>query len=220
MSISQRTAAAALFLCIVPALPASSQNADESGGPASVVDDADRDVDDVLVVTAERLEEATPVLMNEVLSANGKGGWLYRNGRYKEAFPYLLAAAKHGFKLAQARVSYIYQQGLGEVERDAEAAIGWLGVAAAPTTTPEIRNYYQRVLAHYPEQHHGWIDEIVADYRKKYGQEATRVDCDNDRLAGTHISRLKCDFRDAPKYRDVLDSEDLPQFAPPIESGP
>ena len=174
----------------------------------------------MIVVTGERPRTVAPQLMMEVFSANGKGGWLYRNGRYKEAFPYLLAAAEHGFKLAQARVSFIYQQGLGEVPRDAEAAIGWLGVAASPATTPEIRNYYRRVLANYPSEYMERIDEIVANYRRKYGEEATRVNCENDRLAGTHISRLKCDFQDAPRYRDVLDAEDVPQFVPVIGSGP
>ena len=190
----------------------------DAGVPQAAADGSD--VEDVIVVVGERGAAEAPVLMNEVTSANGKGGWLYRNRRYKEAFPYLLTAAEHGFKLAQARVSYIYQQGLGDVPRNADAAIGWLGVAASPTTTPEVRNYYLRVLDQFPQEYRGRIDEIVAEYRQKYGASATRVDCENDRLAGTHISRLKCDFRDAPIYRDALESDEIPQFVPPIESGP
>jgi len=172
-----------------------------------------------VIVTGERQQDINPVVMSEIYNSNGKGGWLYRKGRYEEAFPHLLAAAQQGFKLAQARVSYLYQRGLG-VPRDAEAAIGWLGVAATPATSPEVRDYYKRVLAHFPESYGPRIEEIVEFYIAKYGSDATRVDCENTRLAGTHISRLKCDFRDAPDYRDVLDSGDLPAFTPPIGSGP
>ncbi len=172
-----------------------------------------------VIVTGERQQDINPVVMSEIYNSSGKGGWLYRKGRYEEAFPHLLAAAQQGFKLAQARVSYLYQRGLG-VPRDAEAAIGWLGVAATPATTPEIRDYYKRVMAHFPESYGPRIEEIVDFYIAKYGSEATRVNCENTRLAGTHISRLKCDFLDAPDYRDVLDSGDLPAFTPPIGSGP
>ena len=205
-----------LALCLGAVVCAFAQ--EEQPSAADSVDEST--VDDVMVVTADPAEAEAPVLMNEIFNANGKGGWLYRNGRYKEAFPHLLSAAESGFKLAQARVSFIYQQGLGEVPRDAEAAIGWLGVAAAAPTTPEIRNYFQRVLDHYPTDYRPRIDEVVAEYRQRYGAAATRVDCENKRLAGTHISRLKCDFRDAPIYQDVLDAQDIPSFVPPVESGP
>lgn len=191
---------------------------EDDAEPQAPLDESD--VEDVMVVVGEPGAAEAPVMMNEVTSANGKGGWLYRNRRYKEAFPYLLTAAEHGFKLAQARVSYIYQQGLGEVPRDADAAIGWLGVAAAAPTAPEVRNYYLRVLDQFPPEYLERIEEIVVEYRQKYGASATRVDCENKRLAGTHISRLKCDFRDAPIYRDALESDEIPQFVVPIESGP
>ena len=207
--------------CLVGAalLGAAPAFAEEESAAADVAA-KESDADEVMVVTGEATPGETPVLMNEVYNANGKGGWLYRNGQYKEAFPYLLTAAESGFKLAQARVSFIYQRGLGEVPRDADAAIGWLGAAAAPTTTPEIRNYYLRVLDQFPPAYRPRIDEIVAEYRQKYGTEATRVDCENTRTAGTHVSRLKCDFRDAPIYRDALESDEIPQFVPTIESGP
>ena len=207
--------------------PAATQEAAAAQEPdAASVQEGDNgvdeaDADEVMVVTGEATPGEAPVMMREVYNANGRGAWLYRNGQYKEAFPYLLEAAESGFKLAQARVSYIYQQGLGDVPRDADAAIGWLGVAATPTTTPEIRNYYRRVLEQFPPEHRERIDEIVAEYRESYGTAATRVDCENVRVAGTFISRLKCDFRDAPRFRDALDSEEeVPQFVPPIESGP
>lgn len=208
-----------------PAATQESATAQEPAAASVEEDDNDgvdeADADEVMVVTGEATPGEAPVMMREVYNANGRGAWLYRNGQYKEAFPYLLEAAESGFKLAQARVSYIYQQGLGDVPRDADAAIGWLGVAATPTTTPEIRNYFHRVLENFPPEYRPRIDEIVAEYRQTYGTDATRVDCENVRVAGTFISRLKCDFRDAPRFRDALDSdEEVPQFVPPIESGP
>lgn len=217
---AMRLAVGASILCCT-GLHAAEENGLEtiSVQPAEKQEPRDYSIEEI-VVTGVREDSLDPVGMSEIYNSSGRGGWLYRKGRYEEAFPHLLAAAERGFKLAQARVSYIYQQGLGGVERDAEAAIGWLGVAATPTTTPEIRAYYRRVLAHFPDDYRARIDEIVQFYVNRYGSTATRVDCENTRLAGTFISRLKCDFRDAPNYRDVLDSGDLPSFTPPLGSGP
>ena len=134
------------------------------------------------------------VRITRIRYANGNGARLYRLGKYKEAYPLLLTAAKQGFKLAQARVSYIYQQGLGGIDRDAEKAVGWLGVAASPVSDLEIMKYHRRFMARVPETHKPQVDRIVEDYIAKYGNEANGINCDRTRVAGTHISRLKCDL--------------------------
>ncbi|HJN48877.1 MAG: hypothetical protein QGI68_06065 [Pseudomonadales bacterium] len=149
-----------------------------------------------------------PVQMGRIRNDNGRGARLYRQRRYAEAFPYLLAAAERGFKLAQARVSYLYQLGLG-VERDSDAAVGWLGVAASRITSPEIRTYYKNFINHIPRERMPEVNAIVQDYTARYGSNAVGLFCSNTRWAGTHISRLKCDFKDEYNFRDVLDDESI-----------
>lgn len=165
------------------------------------------DVEEV-VVTEERIapEDFNPVLMQRVRDSNGRGARLYRQGRYRDAFPYLLAAAKRGFKLAQARVGYIYQEGLGGVNRDAFAAIGWIGAAATHDTTPEIRAHFKAMLAAVPAPFKPQAEAIVADYRSRYSGDAVGMSCENRRLAGTHISRLKCVFDNEFDFRDGVDA--------------
>jgi hypothetical protein len=161
------------------------------------------DMDDILVEGEKT--EIDPVMMGRIRYDHGRGARLYRAGKYEEALPYLLVAAKRGFKLSQARVSYIYHQGFGDIPRDAEAAIGWLGAAASPTSNPEIRNYFKRFRAGLPVEYHAVFDSIVEDYVARYGSKAVGMDCTNTRQAGTHISNLKCDFKDEYEFRDGLD---------------
>ena len=90
---------------------------------------------------------------------------LYRKGRYAESFPYLQAAARTGFKLAQARLGYLYQHGLG-TDRDPYAAIGWYGVAATGTTLPEIRNGFKKIWRGIPEEYRPAVSTLVDEYRQ------------------------------------------------------
>ncbi len=157
------------------------------------------------IIVEGRRDKINPIRMARVRSDNGRGSRLYRHGKYGEAFPYLYSAAENGFKLAQARISYIYQLGLGGVPRDAKAAIGWIGVAASPTTAPQIRNYFKKFMDHIPEKHMPQVSEIVEEYTARYGSKSVGLFCKNARLAGTHISRLKCDFKDEYNFRDGID---------------
>lgn len=140
--------------------------------------------------------------MQSTYDARGKGSCLYRRGDYAESFPYLLAAAKRGFKYAQARVSFLYQQGLGTT-RDAEASIGWLSVAAMGTTHPEIRNRFLEVWRQVPEQQRPYYQDVVNDYRAKYASQRHRVTCDFAPKAGSHIPSLTCRFADEANYMDI-----------------
>ena len=183
--------------------------------PITVRADPDDPVDEI-VVEEQRMEDFTPLNMGRIRDDGGLGAKLYRQRRYAEAFPLLLNAAQEGFKLAQARVSYIYQLGLGGVPRDAEAAIGWLGVAASPTTNTEIKTYYSNFLSHIPEERMAAVNGIVADYTAKWGSDAVGLFCSNTRMAGTHISRLKCDFEEEYDFRDGLDDDVIAAGIGPI----
>ena len=174
------------------------------GEPVQVVQDDSTEPEEVIVI-GEPDDPFKPhnfEYMQSTYDARGRGSCLYRRGDYAESFPYLLAAAKRGFKHAQARVSFLYQQGLGTA-RDAEASIGWLSVAAMGTTHPEIRNRFLEVWRQVPEKQRPYYQDVVNDYRAKYASERHRVACDFAARAGSHISSLTCRFADEANYMDI-----------------
>lgn len=134
---------------------------------------------------------------------HSRGEYYYRTRQYKKAFPFLLASARQGFKMAQARLGFIYQQGLGEVQRDGWRAVGWLGVAAHGDTDPSIRNYYRKILRKIPEELIPAVDAVVADFVERYGPEATGMECIMSRPAGSHIARMACNFKLEFALQDV-----------------
>ena len=160
------------------------------------------EIEDEIVVTGESLEIIPAVEMLDIYDANTRGGYYYRLRMYERAYPYLKEAAKSGFKDSQARLGFIYQQGLGGVERNWIEAVGWLGVAASRTSRPEIMNYWKRIYRRIPEDRHEMIDHIVEVYTKKYGSEATGVYCEMNRPAGSHIKKMRCTFEREIDLRD------------------
>ena len=160
-----------------------------------------------VIVTAARPDPGIvlPIeYMQQTYEARGKGSCLYQRGNYEEAFPYLLAAAKRGFKFAQARVGYLYQQGIG-VTQDPYAAVGWFAVAAEGRTHPEIRTYFKDVWQRIPEEYLAQFEAVAEEYRTMYGAKAHRVACDLDRAMGSYQPRLTCRFADEAVYNDYSD---------------
>lgn len=185
--------AVVLIACV---LPVGAEQPDTRSGSPTVRDDA-AEPEEVLV-TGSRLEPGSVVPyedMQHVHDSRAKGACLYKRGRYDEAFPYLQAAAKRGFKFAQARVGFLHQQGLG-TRRDPVAAVGWLAVAADGTTHPEIRRHFKDLWERIPEEHVPRFEAVRDDYRAKYGSRRHRVNCDLSFKAGTHFKKLTCRFMD------------------------
>ena len=147
-----------------------------------------------VVVTGERIGDLTSEERREIYRQLSQGRSLYSRNDYKRAFPLLLKTAEHGFKDAQARVGYIYLQGLGEVPRDDSTAIGWLGVAASGNSSPGIQNYFNDIWSSVPERYVPYLEEVVEEYETKYGESATGVTCAMRRPAGSHLSQLSCYF--------------------------
>ena len=145
-------------------------------------------------LTAESFGPADNVTARD---ANSIGAQLYRKGDYDKAFPYLQKAARRGFKMAQARISHIYLNGLGGIEQNVQAGIGWLGVAAERPTSPEIRRRLRDLRTRVPKDQRESFDKLVSAYRTKYDPDKIGVRCTNERSAGSHISRLKCDYSES-----------------------
>ena len=208
----------------------------QGAGDAEVIEVADDDsvpardtmIEEVIVTAPppDRYRVQTLELINAIYRAREKGAWLYRQQRYSEALPHLLAAAKRGFKYAQARVGFIYQQGLDDIPQNPEAAVGWLGVAAHGITHPEIRNHFNRTWSRIPEPYHAAFEEVIDNYVALYGNQANRVGCDMSHKAGSYIRGLTCRFTDEYLYQgftvqDTLDGvESLTgSITPPGDSG-
>ena len=184
-------------------LAAAESNADggANDAPPKQVRASPDDIEEVLV-TAEGPDPGQIPPMEyllEIYNARRTGADLYKRGRYDEAFPHLLVAARRGFKFAQARVGFLYQQGLG-TPQDPEAAIGWLGVAARGETMPEIRNHFKALWEKIPDVYHPRLREVIDSFEAKYGSRANRVACDASHKAGTFTKRLTCRFMDEHLY--------------------
>ena len=160
-----------------------------------------------VVVSGVRDKILNPVTIESFHHVFDLGEHFYRNRQYTRAFPYLLASAKSGFKMSQARVSHIYRLGLGDIPRNGEAAIGWLGVAATHPTDPAILNEYKKMMKQIPKNLEPRVEEIIAEYRYKYGPDATGNKCLLIRSAGSHVARLKCNFQEEFELRDGLFEE-------------
>lgn len=164
------------------------------------------DIEDEIIVTAEKLargEIPSPTYIVQTYSVVNRGSRLYREGKYKEALPHLVTAAKRGFKWAQARTGDIYLHGRDGVPRDIEAGIGWLGVAAKPETDPAIRNYFRDAMAEVRPEHLLYFATIVAEYRRQWSSDGYRVTCERaPRIDGIHgsqslrMKQLRCAFMD------------------------
>ena len=169
---------------------------------------SERQQPEEVVVTETRLETNLPTadLIQATYKARHDGGRLYRLGRYEEALPFLLAAAKQGFKWEQARVSFLYQQGYG-TEQDVNAAVGWLGVAARGETTPAIRGRFKEVWARIPEKRRPHFEAVIDEYERRYGNKANRTVCKNRmEMFSEYVKKriFECDFVDAHLHVGII----------------
>ena len=177
---------------------------DGLGADRGTADPRFDDVDEEVIVTGERDDSHQVVnleTMMGIYQSRLQGSILYRRQEYAEALPHLLAAARRGFKFAQARVGFILQQGVDGVPQDPEAAIAWLAVAARGDTHPEIRNYFKAMWAKIPDQRRPALENLIDVYVQRYGSRANRVTCDMSHKAGTWLKKLTCRFQDEHLYK-------------------
>lgn len=178
-----------LIVLLAAALPVFAETGTHAAGS--------EDIEEVVVTASppERGKPPTLEFLTEVYDNRRTGSQLYRRGEHAESFPHLLAAARRGFKMAQARVSFLYQQGLG-TPRDAMAAVAFLGVAAKPPTLPEISMRFNEVWDRVPVALKPGLEQLIDEYDARYGARVNRVSCDLSHSAGTFFRKLTCRFTD------------------------
>ena len=118
-----------VFTLILVAAPTAMVLAEPTTATAEVANP--EDVEEV-VMKAERLPVPSLLQMEDTYQAQEQGAKHFRRRDYARAYPHLVAAAKMGFKTAQARLGYIYLHGLGGIPYDPVRGIGWISVAAEP----------------------------------------------------------------------------------------
>lgn len=191
----------ALFFVTAPTVVALGEPATPVPGVAGT-----KDVEE-MIVSAERLPVPSLLQMEDTYQAQEQGTKHFRRRDYARAYPHLVAAAKMGFKTAQARLGYIYLHGLGGIPYDPVRGIGWLSVAAEPETLPWIRRYSERIWRVVPSRYMADMATVADRYRAKYGRNATGVSCNRNRRAGTHLVSLTCLFDDEIAHEDALERE-------------
>ena len=177
--------AAGLWLAMATAAEETDRMRNEAGRIDSVEE---------VVVIGQRVKDLTPAERLDIYRQLAQGRRLYSDSDFKRAFPLLLNTAEHGFKDAQARVGYMYLQGLGDAPRDSASAVGWLGVAAAGNSSPDIENFFNRIWKRIPDRHVPYFETVVEDYKARFGERPSGVTCDLHRAAGSHFKRLSCHF--------------------------
>lgn len=206
LSTAQRLLAGILIACLPgPLALGEGEAADGVSASASTdgIGAALPEADEEMIITADPDDgtaQAIAMMMLDTHLSNERGRQLYLQHRYDEAAPHLLAAAKRGFKMAQARLGEILVLGLGDVEQDVSSGMGWMGVAASGTTMPSVKSRLNELRSHVPPELHSRLDGIIAAYTAQFGSEATGVNCLRGKQAGTHLTKIRCNFAEEWKY--------------------
>ncbi len=225
MMTSMKTRLAVAMGLLVICASVLSESLDEPtpiDGPATD-EKAEEDPTEEVVVTAPRVERfkiPDVEYVVETYQARREGAQLYNKGKLAESFPYLLAAAERGFKIAQARVGYLYLGGFG-TEKDVETGITWLGLASRGVTAPEIRNYMKDIWKTLPEKDTSYLAKRIDEFDAKYGARANRVRCDFSTKTSSRVKELKCRLMDQCLYWEtaaVSELHDCPQWFDPCKN--
>lgn len=152
-----------------------------------------------------------PLTHQEMLEAyedHKEGNRLFDQKKYREAYPYLLSAAKVGFKDSQARLGFILLHGLGDVRAHHSRAIGWFSAAATGKTRPVVKRYYEMLMDSVPDSKLAAIQQVVEGYQETYGRNDPVVTCSKERMTRSHIKRLRCFFTDTMVAATALENDD------------
>lgn len=162
-----------------------------------------------MTIIGERPDK--PLTHEEMLQAyedHKEGNRLFDQKKYREAYPYLLSAAKVGFKDSQARLGFILLHGLGDVRAHHSRAIGWFSAAATGKTRPVVKRYFEMLMDSVPESKLTAVQQVVDGYQETYGRNDPVVTCSKERLTRSHIKRLRCFFTDTMVAATALENDD------------
>lgn len=162
-----------------------------------------------MTIIGEKTDQ--PLTHQEMLQAyedHKEGNRLFDQKKYREAYPYLLSAAKVGFKDSQARLGFILLHGLGDVRAHHSRAIGWFSAAATGKTRPVVKRYYEMLMDSVPESKLAAIQQVVDGYQETYGRSDPVVTCSKERMTRSHIKRLRCFFTDTMVAATALENDD------------
>lgn len=146
-----------------------------------------------ITVTAERVGkwEMSYEDMEFVARAIRCGKRLYGDGRKRDAWPYIRMGARYGDIDSQFIAATMLRIG-EDVPQDGDAAVGWLGVAAEGNIKPMAQKRLRETreaLCGGRRDCEQRFDDIVADYRNRYGRRATGMAC--RRIKGTRGLSLR-----------------------------
>ena len=153
-------------------------------------------------------QDLTHQEMLQAYEDHKEGNRLFDQKQYREAYPYLLSAAKVGFKDSQARLGFILLHGLDDVRAHHSRAIGWFSAAATGKTRPVVKRYFEMLMNSVPESKLAAIQQVVDGYQETYGRNDPVVTCSKERLTRSHIKRLRCFFTDTMVAATALENDD------------
>lgn len=162
-----------------------------------------------MTIIGEKTDQ--PLTHQEMLDAyedHKAGNRLFDQKKYREAYPYLLSAAKVGFKDSQARLGFILLHGLDDVRAHHSRAIGWFSAAATGKTRPVVKRYFEMLMESVPESKLAAIQQVVDGYQETYGRNDPVVTCSKERMTRSHIKRLRCFFTDTMVAATALENDD------------
>ena len=182
--------------------------------------DAETEREPDITVTAERAGkwEMSFEDMEFVNRAISCGKSLYSDGQERAAWPYIKMGARYGDIDSQFIASNMLITG-EDVPKDWEAAVGWLGVAAEgnikPLAQKRLRESKESLCGGHADCEQAF-DNIVADYRGRYGRRATGMACrlvKRTRGLSIRISRgtrrVSCQFTRLLPASGILADADL-----------
>ncbi len=184
---------------VFSALTVSTAVAEPAG--STVTRDRSETIDEITVTAPrlKRLQLPSVEFVIETYNTRRRGAVLYNKRQYAEAFPHLLASARGGFKMAQARVGHLYMAGLG-TKKDVETGIVWLSLASKGSSSPEIRQRVREIWDNVPDRYAEDIRDRIDEFEAAYSARVNRVRCDFSKSTRSRVKKLSCRYMDQCRY--------------------
>ena len=149
-----------------------------------------------LTITAAR----PPLTAEQTLEAYDsyqRGKELFEEEKYQEALPYILTAAKAGYKESQWELAMILLQGRGGVPRNDVQAIGWFAASAkGEKANRVVKRHFETLMDAVPVERTAALMQVVNKFRDRYGRDEPIILCKKERFTSSFVHALRCFFTD------------------------